>query len=167
MKRVLAGLRGSPICRRNVFAALTGLLLGSISGSLLILWSNHYAPTIVHEEHELGTSTVSNGRIDIFFDLDRTRDCPAETSRWLWTWVDHGGEKIKQFFPLPNSTTTLSDQGRNQHFVLSLPLPVGIWPGHWFYWAKTVEHCSLVPSLIRSTIRETVNVPITILPEPN
>ena len=139
-------------------------MLGSVSGYVLILWTNRYAPVIVHEEHELGTSSVRSGHVDIYIDLDRMRDCPAETSRWLWTWVDHQGERTKQFFPLANSPTSLSDPGRDQHLILSLPLPAGVWPGQWFYWAKTVEHCSLVPSLFRSPVRESADVPVTILP---
>ncbi len=167
MRALLAALTRSPICRRNIVAGLVGLLLGSASGYLLILRSSQYAPVIIHEEREVNASTVRDGHIDIYIDLDRLRDCPAETSRWLWTWVDYNGIRTKQFFPLASSATTMSDPGRDQHLILSLPLPAGVWAGEWYYWAKTVEHCALVPSLFRSPVRETADIPIRILRGPS
>ena len=86
----------------------------------------------------------------------------SETSRWLWTWIDHDGTKIKQFFPLTNTSTTVTDAGENQKFIVSIPLPAGIWEGTWFYWAKTVEHCSFLPALFRSPIRETPDIAVQI-----
>ena len=155
-----------PACRRNILAGITGLLLGSASGYALILWSNRNAPVIVHDEHSVGAATLRSGHIDIFIDLDRMRDCPAETSRWLWTWVTHEGRQIKQFYPLASSATSLSDPGRDQRLILSLPIPAGVQPGRWFFWSKTIEHCSLFPSLFRSPIRESADIPISIVADP-
>ena len=150
---------------RNSAAAVTGLLLGSLLGCTMILWTNHVIPVVVHEAHEIEGTAPRNGHLDLYIDLDRNRDCPAETSRWLWTWVDHNGERIKQFLPLVNSSTSLSDLGHDQHFILSIPIPPGVWPGQWYYWSKTIEHCSLLPSLFRATIRESSDIPVRILDE--
>ncbi len=155
----LAGATSSPAC--------VGLLLGSTSGYVPHrAGPTAIAPVIIHDEREVDASTVRDGHIDIYVDLDRLRDCPAETSRWLWTWVDYNGIRTKQFFPLASSATTMSDPGRDQHLILSLPLPAGVWAGEWYYWAKTVEHCALVPSLFRSPVRETADIPIRILRGP-
>ncbi len=167
MRSFFAGLTRSAMCRRNIIAGLAGLVLGSISGYALILWSNRNAPVIVHDEHEIEGDVSSSGHIDIYVGLDRLRDCPAETSRWLWTWVNHDGMRIKQFFPLFSSSIALTDVGRDQHFILTVPVPRGVWPGHWFYWSKTIEHCSLFPAMFRSPIRESADIPIRIIAETN
>ncbi len=153
------------IWRQNLIAGLAGLLIGSLVGCALILWTNHVTPVVVHEVHEIDGIAPRNGHLELYVDMDRNRDCPAETSRWLWTWVDHDGERIKQFYPLVNTTTTLSDIGRNQRFILSIPVPPGVWPGEWFYWSKTIEHCSFLPSFFRSVIRESSDIPVRIVSE--
>ncbi len=151
--------------RKDLLAGLAGLCLGSLAGCYLILWTNSVTPVVIHEVHEVDGAAPRNGHLDIYVDMDRNRDCPSETSRWLWTWVDHNGERIKQFYPLVNTATTLSDLGRNQRFILSIAVPPGIWPGNWFYWSKTVEHCPFLPSLFRSTIRESSDIPVHITGE--
>lgn len=166
MRAFLAGLCRTLMSRRNIIAGLLGLLLGSISGYVLIVWSNRNSAVIIRDERELDGSTTRNGSLDIYVELDRSRDCPAETSRWLWTWVEHNGERIKQFYPLANSATTITDTGLDQHFILSIPIPPGVWPGEWFYWSKTTEHCSFLPSLFRPQVRESVDIPVRIREEP-
>lgn len=159
---ILVALLRSRSVRRNLLAGAVGLLIGSLSGCVLIVWTNRMTSVVIHEAHELDATAPRHGHLDLYVDLDRNRDCPSETSRWLWTWVDHNGERIKQYYPLVNTITTLSDIGRNQRFILSLPVPPGIWPGDWFYWSKTTEHCSLLPSLFRSAIRESIDIPVRI-----
>ena len=158
----LAAPRQYRFWRQNLAAGCAGLFVGSLIGCGLILWNNHVTPVVVHETHEIEASTPRNGHLDLYIELDRNRDCPAETSRWLWTWVEHNGERIKQFYPLVNTTTTLSDVGHDQRFILSVPIPQGVWPGQWFYWSKTVEHCSILPSLFTSNVRESSDIPVRI-----
>ena len=50
MKYPLSALARSAFCRRNIIAGLAGLMLGSMSGFVLILWSNRHSPVIVYEE---------------------------------------------------------------------------------------------------------------------
>jgi len=56
----------------------------------------------------------------------------------------------------------VTDAGENQEFILSLPIPAGLWEDTWFYWAKTVEHCRFLPALFRSPIRETPDIAVQI-----
>ena len=149
--------------RRNVLAGVVGLLLGGGVGFALIVWGNRNATVVVREAQEVDRVATRAGHIDLYFDLDRVRDCPSETSRWLWTWVDHDGDLIKQFYPLVNTSTALTAIGRNQRFILTLPIPPGIWPGQWFYWSKTIEHCPFFPNLFQSRVRESTDIPIEIL----
>ncbi len=163
--KYLKAMFASRIWRQNIIAGLSGVLLGGLFGCTLILGSNHASPVVMHEEHEVDGRAPRNGHLDLYVDMDRNRDCPSETSRWLWTWVDHEGERLKQFYPLVNTSTTISDLGHNQHFILSIPIPPGVWTGQWYYWSKTVEHCSLLPSLFRSPVRETSDIPVRIFDE--
>jgi len=161
MKVVLASLH-RVLQRQNMIVGLVGMTLGSGLGFFLLVWTGQRPPVIVHSAYALNGVAARGGHLDIFFELDRQRDCPTETSRWLWTWVDHDGVKVKQFFPLTNTSTTVTDAGENQEFILSLPLPAGLWEGTWFYWAKTVEHCRFLPVLFRSPIRETPDIAVQI-----
>ena len=151
--------------QRNIAAGCSGLTLGSILGLGLILWSNRSSPVIVNTAYEVEDANRA-GQINILFDIDRTRDCPSETSRWLWTWVEKGGTRIKQYFPLPSSPTTITGIGYDQRFILSLPVPSGVWAGDWYYWSKTVENCSFLPSFFRAQIIETPEIPIRITDAP-
>jgi hypothetical protein len=153
------------ICWQNVIAGAVGLALGSLLGSLIILWDSRYAPVVVHEEQALSATAIRNGHIDLYFEVDRVRACPATTSRWLWTWTDHGGMKVKQFYPVSGWASGLSDIGRDQRFILSVPIPAGIPAGQWFYWARTVEHCPWLPNLFRLPVRESTDIPIRIIDE--
>ena len=162
MKAILGPLVRSLVRRQNVIAGMTGILTGGILGYGFIIWSNCGAPVIVHDEHEIGSFVAINGHVDLYVNLDRTRDCPSETSRWLWTWIDNNGSRIKLYYPLMNSSTTLTDVGQDQKFVVSMPIPAGIWPGQWYYWSKTVEHCSLFANLLHPQIRESSSIPIYI-----
>ncbi|WP_158746094.1 hypothetical protein [Acidisphaera sp. L21] len=129
----------------------------------MIVWTNRISPIVIHEAQEVDGVATRNGHIDLYFEFDRTRDCPTDTSRWLWTWVDHNGTRIKQFYPLLNTTTTLTDVGRDQRFILTIPIPPGVWQGQWYYWSKTVDHCSLLAGLFQSRIRESNDIPIQIV----
>ena len=166
MRTMFTLLAHGPGLRRNIVAGLAGVMLGSISGYGIILWSNRNAPVIVHDEREVDGGNTGNGYIDIYVELDRLRDCPAQTSRWLWTWDDREGQHLKHFFPLANNATTITDAGRDQRFILSIPIPPGVWPGHWFYRSKTIEHCSLLPGLFRAPVRESADIPIHIVDPP-
>ena len=163
MKAFLGPLARSLVRRQNVLAGLSGLLIGCTLGCGLIVWSNRGAPVIVHDEHEIDSPVAYNGHIDLYINLDRVRDCPSETSRWLWTWVENNGDRIKLFYPLMSNNTTLTDIGQGQRLILSIPIPPGVWPGQWYYRAKTVEHCSLLPNFFRSQIQESSNIPIHIV----
>lgn len=161
MRAILNGLR-RVVHWHNVAARLVGFAAGFGLGLSMLIYAGERQPVIVHSAYELDGVSARGGHLDIFFDLDRQRDCPAETSRWLWTWVDHDGVQIKQYFPLTSSATTLTDVGAGQRFILSIPLPSGLWAGTWYYWSKTVEHCSLLPYFFHSPNRETPNIPVQV-----
>jgi hypothetical protein len=152
--------------RQNIAASLTGVFLGTFLGLCLIVWSSRTSPVVINSVYELKAGASHGGHIDIIFDIDRLRECPSETSRWLWTWVDRDGVRMRQYFPMPDTSANVTALGKNQHFILSLPLPVGIWPGDWFYFAKTIEHCSFLSSIFPPRTLVTPEIPIRIIDTP-
>ena len=157
----LLGMLRNRLWRNNLTAGVAGVLLGGLVGSVLILWAGRPIPVVVVQEHQLNENIYQNGHLDLYVEVDRSRDCPSETSRWLWTWVDHNGQRLRHYYPLVNSSTSLSELGHHR-FVLSIPLPTDIWPGNWYYWSKTIEHCPLMPFVGQSTIHQSADIPIHI-----
>jgi hypothetical protein len=152
--------------RADVRAGLAGLLIGAVSGFGFILWSHRSSPVTLYSAFEVDGVVSRSGHLDLQFNIDRTRDCPSQTSRWLWTWINRNTGRIRQYFPLTNSNTTITSPGDMQRFVLSLPMPPGIWPGDWFYTSKTVEHCSIIPGLESSKILQTPDIPVRVIDDP-
>lgn len=151
------------VWRQTIIAGMTGLLLGSFCGCALIVWGHQYDPVIIREERMIDGQARPNGHIDLYVELDRLRDCPSETSRWLWTWVERDGQRTKRFYPLLSTTTTLSNIGHDQHFILSIPVPGGVTPGDWFYWSKTAETCLFPLNLLHNAIQESSDIPVQIV----
>ena len=58
-------LVGRRVWRHTVVAGVSGLLLGSVVGCSLILWSHEGAPVIVHEEREIDGAALRKGHIDL------------------------------------------------------------------------------------------------------
>lgn len=163
MKPVLALFwHGLAQWRRHTLAGVVGVVLGSVVGFSSILWGNRADSVVFTNVYELDGTATRQGRIDIVLNINRTRVCPAEVSRWLWTWVDNHGIRTRQFFPLPGSSGALSSPGAGQHIIVSLPLPSGIWPGEWYYFSRTVEHCSFFPWLFQARMTESPQVPIQV-----
>ena len=153
--------------RSNILAGLAGLLLGSAAGFGLILQAHRTSPVIIYDAYELDGVVHQGGHIDLLFDIDRTRNCPSQTSRWLWTWVRHDNDLIRQYFPLSNSNAAITDAGGAHKFVLSLPIPPGVWPGKWFYTSKTIERCPIILGLESLKLLQAPDIPVRVLNDPD
>jgi hypothetical protein len=152
--------------RSNILAGLAGLFIGSAAGFSLILRAHRTSPVTIYSAYELDGVVHPGGHLDLLFDVDRTRDCPSQTSRWLWTWVRHDNEFIRQYFPLTSSNASITDAGTTEKFILSMPIPVDIWPGEWFYTAKTIERCPIIPGLENSKILQAPDIPVRVVDDP-
>jgi hypothetical protein len=106
--------------RSNILAGLAGLFLGSVAGFGLILRAHRTSPIIIYSAYELDGVVQLGGHLDLLFDVDRTRDCPSQTSRWLWTWVKRDNNFVRQYFPLSNSNASITEAGSAQKFILSM-----------------------------------------------
>lgn len=105
--------------------------------------------------------TYRDGRIQLYFDVARNRDCATTTTRWLWTWVDYKDEKVRMFMPLGVSLTGVTDIG-NEHYLLSIDVPKGVWDGEWYYYERSTIRCGGILSLLRDEVSEIPSIPIEI-----
>jgi hypothetical protein len=127
----------------GVVAGLAGALFGAALGAWVIVRNESLEPLVVKAAYQLNGVVHRDGRLDLVWTIDRVRDCASQSTRWLWTWVEQDGVRMKQFFPLVSSNAVVTGEGLNQRYVLSLPLPPGVWAGDWFYFARTVEYCPI------------------------
>lgn len=67
--------------------ALGGVVLGLLGGAALVLAISEAPPVTVREAREVDGVALRGGRLDLLFTIDRTRDCPVTTSRYLWRWL--------------------------------------------------------------------------------
>lgn len=150
--------------RRAVVIVLCVLISGGIAtGATFVaidILGNRPA-AVINSAIDANTVTYRDGRIQLYFDVARNRDCATTTTRWLWTWVTYKGDKMRIFMPLGVSLTGLTDIG-NERYLLSLPVPSGVWDGTWFYYERSSISCGGMLSLLRDTVSEIPSIPIEI-----
>ena len=154
--------------RRGVRATLyviVGLGLGALLVSLGIAIAERGPPTEVLSQSDAGAQVASHdNRIFLYYQVNRTRLCRVETARWLFTMVDHENdrhqvEKVRAMVQLePGSAVPVSDVGVSS-FIISIPLPAGLWPAPWFLLTRSIDYCGPF-AWFAPTRRETVPIPI-------
>jgi hypothetical protein len=117
--------------------------------------------TIINAAFDANTLTYRDGRLQLYFDVTRQRDCATTTTRWLWTWVTYKGERVRLFMPLGVSLTGVTDVGA-EHYLLSLQVPNGVWDGTWYYYERSTIRCGGLLSWLRDEVSETQPIPIEI-----
>jgi hypothetical protein len=147
-----------PRLRVFVIGVVGGLIVGALVAARLAVGQ----AVAVHSIQEAQSIALHDGRIEIAFTVDRYRECQTYTARWLWTWVTYQTKRVKLWVPLMPSSVSVTDAGRGQTLVLSLELPRGIWPAQWFYFSKSQDNCSWLPSFFAPRVRETPSIPIDI-----
>jgi hypothetical protein len=117
--------------------------------------------TVINAAFDANTITYRDGRLQLYFDVTKSRDCATTTTRWLWTWVTYRGEKVRLFMPLGVSLTGVTDLGA-EHYMLSLEVPNGVWDGTWWYYERSTIKCGGLLSWLRDEVSETPPIPIEI-----
>lgn len=135
--------------------------IGAGASAMLLDFLDKRPATIVKALFDANSVTFRDGRIQLYFDVTKVRDCPTTTTRWLWTWVDYNGKEMRLFMPLGVSFAGVTDVG-NDRYLLSLNVPKGVWDGTWYYYARDVVQCGGLLSLLRNQVTETQPIPITI-----
>lgn len=146
--------------------ALGGVVLGLLGGAAIILAIGEPPPVTIRAAQEVDGVALRGGRLDLLFTIDRTRDCPATTSRYLWRWLEVDGTSLRQFVPLGTSASASTLIGENNRVMISLSLPSDLPEGEWFYWSRSVSYCYGILSNLRPIIHQTPNIPVHITAPP-
>ena len=144
-----------------------GLGFGLSIGLVLVALSDSRPPVVVTEFRETDGLVVQGGRINLLIEVDKHRDCPTQTTRYLWRWVDdpdYPGRHVPLHVPLVGPTVALSPIGEKQRSILSLSLPSDVAPGDgWHYSSKSVRSCGRFPVFNGPVVTETRPVPIRVM----
>jgi len=93
---------------------------------------------------DAGEVALRDGRLSIYTKIARTRSCRAETSHWLYTVVEHGPvDHVRLWVPIAGGGPIPAGDIGELSYVLSVPLPPGLWPGKWFWVSDRIEYCGL------------------------
>lgn len=150
--------------KSSFFVAAASVAIGVTIGLLIIEWIG-VGPSVVTDAtpYELDGTVQIGGHIDILYDVDRRRTCLMYPSRSIWRWMPGQKEPTQQFFSLGQVPPVLTQLG-HQRVVLSLPLPAGVVPDHWFYRSTVIEQCGWLPAFSPLIFRTTPDIPIEVVP---
>lgn len=149
---------------KNIFVWFVGAIIGS--GLMLTLNKRPEAVT-VSTQRETNGIVSATGRINVMFELDRTRNCETETLRYLWKMVadpDDATKQVTLVVPLEAPPVPINlGEGRHK-FIISLPVPTGISTGDkWFYSSSNTRNCPWFRVFDRPPALKSVPVPITVI----
>jgi hypothetical protein len=140
--------RADPMTRRPgsrwLFAAamiLAGLFLGAAVATLAVTLAQREPALHVLAQSDAGQVAQNDGRILIYTRIDRTRSCPVETTHWLFTQVNHGGDLVRTYVPIAEDGPVPIRELGLSSYVLSVPLPPGLWPAEWYWLESRAETC--------------------------
>lgn len=142
-------------------------LVPLLIGALLTLGAVLYMqgpPTTFVSVAELDGVAVNGGRLEMLFEVRRARLCPVLVERQLWQWRVLGdGSRLQYIVPLPmlGVANSLPDQARS---IVSLPMPMGLTPGRWFYTSRSYSQCSPWAAPFGSTPTKSPDVPVDVIP---
>ena len=119
---------------------------------------------------EVDGVVAHGGSLDLIFDLTRYRVCNGgRADRWVWQWsglTDKFGRQMRRYVSLPERTNPPPTKFAEEDvYILSLPMPANVTPGHWFYWSRQHDGCWPLP-FFQPPDRESVNVPFDVVDGP-
>jgi hypothetical protein len=135
--------------------------VGALASYLSLELLDHEPATVIKAAFNADDVTYRDGSIQIFLDVNKLRECPTTTSRWIWTWVDYKGEEVPLYKSLGGGNLSEIDVGE-QRFIRSIPVPRGVWDGTWYYLERYVAHCGGILSLFHNRDSEINGIPIII-----
>jgi hypothetical protein len=125
--------------------AVIGLALGSV-----VLAALERSPALrILSEEDAGQVAQNDGRILVYTKSDRARSCKLATTHWLFTMVKNGdrGDLVRAYVPIaedgPVPVTALGVTG----YILSVPLPPGLWPAQWYWIEARAETCGILGAI--------------------
>lgn len=120
---------------------LAGLLLGIVFATLILTLAERTPALHILAQDDAGQVAQNDGRVFIYTRVDRTRSCPVETTHWLFTNVKHGEETVRTYIPIAEDGPVPIHKLGLTSYVLSVPLPSGLWPADWYWLESRAETC--------------------------
>lgn len=120
------------------------VMLSSLATAVVLSLVDRGTSIRILAQDDAGQVAMRDGRLSIYTKVDRQRACHSETSYWLFSMVDHGAERVRLWVPIAGyGPLPIADLGVTS-YVLSVPLPSGLWPSQWFWITDRVEYCGLL-----------------------
>ena len=142
----------------GVLCALAGAVIAAV---IVVPIVSRPQPVIVEDLHEADGIVARGGQIDLMGIRTGASTCPGATQRYLWRKVEMNGKEVTQLVPLP--MTVLPAYVPNGPTLITLPVPITVPDGKWFYRAVTLESCSWLPAWLGgATVRRTADVPVEV-----
>jgi hypothetical protein len=126
------------------FAALmilSGLMLGIVIATLVLVLVERSPALHILAHADAGQVAQHDGRILIYAHIDQARYCQSETTHWLFTNIKHGDETVRAYIPISEDGPVPIRELGQTSYVLSVPLPPGLWPAEWFWLESSTEKC--------------------------
>ena len=144
--------------------SLGGILIGLVLGAALIGTLDLRVPTQIEDIRQVDGVSVRGERLDLLVRMDRPEDCVNVTTRFLWTWTEVDGRRVRMFVPLGSATMgVLPMADKDRRFVFSVPIPPDLPEGEWFFRSRAVDTCPGLFHFPVSTARETPDIPVRIV----
>lgn len=119
------------------------------------------APTIIQMAIDADTITYKDGNIQMYYKIMHIRRCTPSSSRYLWTYVNYQGRKLPLRIPMQNATASDPKIGTDE-FLLSMPMPPGVFDGQWYFRSITSFTCGISDFFHTERQTDTGNIPIWI-----
>lgn len=150
-----------------------GLVLGALGSTVLMTLAERRPAIQILHQADAGGVAQNDGRILVYSAINRERSCNTETSHWLFTIVNRDGRDVRAYIPIAEDGPVPVQGMGETNYILSVPLPPGLWPAKWYWLESRTDFCGvfgwLLPIYSESTPlqidielnRAIVNVPVT------
>lgn len=120
-----------------------GLVAGAIiAGIVITLAERRPAIRILHQA-DAGRVAQNDGRILVYSAINRERSCNTQASHWLFTVVNRDGHEVRTYIPIAEDGPVPVRGLGETSYILSVPLPPGLWPAKWFWLESRTDFCGL------------------------
>lgn len=137
------------------------LALGLGVGNGIGIATQPKAPIQVLEIREVDGVAIAGRRLDLYFRLVKRADCNARVYRWLWSWAMVEGEFVKKKVPIVmEPVNPIIPVGVETSYILSIPVPQDLQPGHYFYESETRDGCGWGSRFLPESVRYSPPIPV-------
>lgn len=134
----------SPTLRGRVLTLgmIVGSLVLGVFLALVILTLSERAPAMhVLAQSDAGQAAANDGRLLVYMKVNRVRWCKVEATHRLFTMIKHDSDDVPVYVPIVEDGAAPVNHLGVTSYVLSVPLPAGLWPSDWYWLESRIEYC--------------------------